>query len=56
MGHSVCGDYTWCSARHRQDLITAFLSPTWPVTFSLRRSGFCMWGSRSFFSRFSIPP
>ena len=23
MGHSVCGDYTWCSARHRQDLITA---------------------------------
>jgi hypothetical protein len=22
MGHSVCGDYTWCSARHMQDLIT----------------------------------
>jgi hypothetical protein len=21
MGHSVCGDYTWCSARPRQDLI-----------------------------------
>ena len=24
MGHSVCGDYTWCSASHMQDLITGF--------------------------------
>src|SRR5438093_10511101 len=27
MGHSVCGDYTWCSASHMQDLITKSMSP-----------------------------
>jgi hypothetical protein len=33
MGHSVCGDYTWCSARHRQDLITGAM-----LTFEISSS------------------
>jgi hypothetical protein len=35
MGHSVCGDYTWCSARHRQDLITPpMLTNRWFVVLT----------------------